>query len=277
MIRFLARFLSIAALAGTFSWSGLLAAESDPFCADVAKAAAEVVAETGVPSASVAVVRQGRIGCVLAVGDARLDPKTPAAASMRYSIGSVSKQFTAAAILMLAEEGKLSLDDPVSRFLPDLTDANKIKIRQLLSHTSGYQDYWPQDYVPPFMKTETTADAVLARWAKRPLDFPPGAQYQYSNTGYVVAGLVAEKAGGVPLMELLEARIFRPLGMKSVLDIDRERLDRVRPDRLPALRTGAPARRAEGREGLALRGGRAGHDRRRPGAVERQSDGAQAA
>ena len=224
MIRFLVRFLSIAALAGAFSSSGLLAAENDPFCADVAKAAAEVVAQTGVPSASVAVVRQGRIACVLAVGDARIDPKTAAASSMRYSIGSVSKQFTAAAILMLAEEGKLSLDDPVSRFLPDLADANKVKIRQLLSHTSGYQDYWPQDYVPPVMRKPTTADAILARWAKQPLDFAPGAQYQYSNTGYVVAGLVAEKAGGKPLMELLETRVFRPLGMKSVLDIDRDRL-----------------------------------------------------
>ncbi len=224
MLRFLARFLWIAALAGPFSLSGLLAAESDSFCADVAKAAAEVVAETGVPSASVAVVRQGRIGCVLAVGDARSDPKTPAAASMRYSIGSVSKQFTAAAILMLAEQGKLSLDDPVSRFLPDLADAKNVKIRQLLSHTSGYRDYWPQDYVPPFMKKETTADAILARWAKQPLDFAPGSQYQYSNTGYVIAGLVAEKASGVPLMELLETRVFRPLGMKSVLDIDRGRL-----------------------------------------------------
>ena len=76
---------------------------------------------------------------------------------MRYSIGSISKQFTATAILMLAEERKLSLDDPVSRFLPDLTRAKEVTIRQLLSHTSGYQDYWPQDYVPPFMLQEVTA------------------------------------------------------------------------------------------------------------------------
>ncbi len=70
---------------------------------------------------------------------------------MRYSIGSISKQFTAAAILLLAEEGKLSLDDPVSKYVPKLTRANEVTIRQLLSHTSGYQDYWPQDYVPPLM------------------------------------------------------------------------------------------------------------------------------
>ncbi len=116
MFRRVSRWLALGFLAVS-----AVHAQTDPFCADVAKAATEVVARTGVPSASVAVVRQGKIACVLAVGDARLDPKPPAAASMRYSIGSVSKQFTAAAILMLAEEGKLSLDDPVSRFLPDLT------------------------------------------------------------------------------------------------------------------------------------------------------------
>jgi len=148
---------------------------------------------------------------------------------MRYSIGSVGKQFTATAILMLAEEGRLSLDDPVSRFLPDLTRAKDVRIRQLLSHTSGYQDYWPQDYVPPFMKRETTAAAILDRWAKRPLDFAPGSQYQYTNTAYVAAGLVVEKASGMPLMDFLERRVFRPLDMRSVLDIDRGRLTESDP------------------------------------------------
>jgi D-alanyl-D-alanine carboxypeptidase len=223
----LRRFAFLVAF-GIFSVS-VARAQKDPFCTEVGKAASDVITETGVPSASVAVVKDGRIACTLAVGDARIDPKTPAAAGMRYSIGSVSKQFTAAAVLMLAEEGKLSLDDPVSKYLPDLTDADKVKVRQLLSHTSGYQDYWPQDYVPPFMRTETTADAILARWAKKPLDFAPGAQYQYSNTGYIIAGLIVEKAGGKPLMEVLEARIFRPLGMKSVLDIDRSRLTESDP------------------------------------------------
>ena len=77
--------------------------------------------------------------------------RPPATPEMRYSIGSISKQFTAAAILMLAEEGKLSLDDKVERWLPGLTRANDVTMRQLLSMTSGYQDYWPQDYVMPAM------------------------------------------------------------------------------------------------------------------------------
>jgi D-alanyl-D-alanine carboxypeptidase len=187
-------------------------------------AAREVLAATGAPGASVAIVRDGKIAYVQAYGDAKLDPRAPARPPMRYSIGSVSKQFTATAILMLAEEGRLSLDDPVARFLPDLTRANEVTIRQLLSHTSGYQDYWPQDYVPPFMLQEITAAAILDKWAKKPLDFEPGTQYQYSNTGYVAAGVIVEKASGKPLLEFLGSRVFTPLGMTSVADIDRQTL-----------------------------------------------------
>ncbi len=90
-------------------------------CAAIEPLAREVLKDTGAPSASVAVVRDGKIACLAAWGDARVAPKTAASPSMRYSIGSVSKQFTGAAILMLVEEGKLSLDDPVAKFLPDLT------------------------------------------------------------------------------------------------------------------------------------------------------------
>ena len=99
------------------------------------------LAQTGVPSASVAVVKDGQSAYVRAYGQGRLNPPTPALPEMRYSIGSISKQFTAAAVLMLAEQGKLSLDDPVAKYIPNLTRANEVTIRQLLSHTSGYQDY----------------------------------------------------------------------------------------------------------------------------------------
>jgi CubicO group peptidase (beta-lactamase class C family) len=187
-------------------------------------AARQVLTSTGVPSASVAIVQEGKIVYLQAYGDARLEPRLPAKTSMRYSIGSVSKQFTATAILMLAEQGKLSLDDPVARFVPDLTRAKEVTIRQVLSHTSGYQDYWPQDYVPPFMLQAVTANKILDLWARKPLDFDPGTQWQYSNTGYVIAGLIVERASGMPLLEFLSKRIFEPLGMKSVMNIDQQRL-----------------------------------------------------
>jgi D-alanyl-D-alanine carboxypeptidase len=148
---------------------------------------------------------------------------------MRYKIGSISKQFTATAILMLAEQGKLSLDDPVSKFVPDLTRANEVTIRQLLSHTSGYQDYWPQDYAPPFMLTPITTDKILTLWARKPLDFDPGTKWQYSNTNYVIAGVIVEKASGVPLLQFLSSHIFEPLAMKSVVNIDQDHLDDTDP------------------------------------------------
>jgi D-alanyl-D-alanine carboxypeptidase len=187
-------------------------------------AAAEVLAKTGVPSASLALVQNGNITYVHAYGNARLSPSTAARPAMRYSIGSVSKQFTATAVLMLAEEGKLSLEDPVSRFFPDLTRANEVTIRELLSHTSGYQDYYPQDYLPRFMLQPTTAEQILDLWAKKPLDFEPGTEHQYSNTNYVIAGRIVEKAGGIPLLEFLQKRIFSPLKMDSVSDIDQKKL-----------------------------------------------------
>ncbi len=192
--------------------------------AKVDAAAQQTLSATGAPGASVAIVQDGRIVYLQAYGDARLEPKTPARTGMRYSIGSVSKQFTAAAILMLAEKGKLSLDDPVTRYVPDLTRAQDVTIRQLLSHTSGYQDYWPQDYVPPFMLQPATADKILDGWARKALDFEPGTQWQYSNTGYVIAGLIVEKASGKPLLEFLSKNVFEPLQMKSVMNIDQQRL-----------------------------------------------------
>ena len=184
----------------------------------------DVLAKTGVPSASVAIVKDKQIAYVQAYGDARLDPKTPAKPDMRYSIGSISKQFTAAAILLLQEQGKLSLDDKVAKFVPDLTRANEVRIRQLLSHTSGYQDFWPQDYAMPFVLQPTTSQKIMDRWAKIPLDFEPGTKWQYSNTNYVIAGVIVEKASGVPFIKYLRENILAPVGIKRAADTDQAAL-----------------------------------------------------
>jgi D-alanyl-D-alanine carboxypeptidase len=193
------------------------------------KVAADALASTGVPSASVAVVRNGQIAYVKAYGAARIEPRLAATPDMRYSIGSISKQFTAAAILLLQEEGKLSLDDKVARFVPDLTRAGEVTIRQLLSHTSGYQDYWPQDYLMPPMLQPVTAQKILDQWARKPLDFDPGTKWQYSNTNFVIAGLIVEKAAGMPLLQYLRVKVFAPLGMNSVTNIDQEKLSDTDP------------------------------------------------
>jgi CubicO group peptidase (beta-lactamase class C family) len=183
-----------------------------------------VLQTTGVPSASLAVVKDGKIAYLQAYGEARLDPRTLSQPQMRYSIGSISKQFTAAAVLLLAEEGKLSLDDPVANYVPGLTRGKEVTIRELLSHTSGYQDFWPQDYVPPLMLQPITADAIMDRWARKPLDFDPGTKWQYSNTNYVIAGVIVEKVSGMPLLQFLGQRIFSPLGIRSVADTNENKL-----------------------------------------------------
>jgi D-alanyl-D-alanine carboxypeptidase len=186
----------------------------------VDSAALAVLTATGAPSASIAVVRGGEIAYERAYGDGRANPKTPAAPTMRYAIGSVSKQFTATAVLLLEEEGKLSLDDKVAKWFPQLTDANAVSVRQLLSMTSGYQDYWPQDYVFPDMQRPATAQAIMQRWAAKALDFAPGTRWQYSNTNYVIAAAIVERVTGTPLIDVLRRRIFGPLKMTSVADFD---------------------------------------------------------
>jgi CubicO group peptidase (beta-lactamase class C family) len=218
-MRIISRTILLFALVVAFA--GSLAGQLPQATVDRIDAMAnKALADTGAPSASVAVVKDGKVAYVKAYGNARLEPATPASPGMRYSIGSVSKQFLAGALLLLVQEGKLSLDDRVGRFLPSLTRANDITLRQLLSHTSGYQDYYPLDYVAPFMQEPVTAEGILERWAKKPLDFDPGSEWQYSNTNYVVAGRILEKAAGIPLMAFLESRIFRPLGMQSPIDLD---------------------------------------------------------
>ena len=178
-------------------------------------AAAKVLANTQVPSASVAVVVDGKIAYCKAYGDQRMDGSAPLAAA-RYPIASISKQFTAAALLLLESDGKLSLSDKVDKYLPTLTDAANITIAQLLSHTSGYRDFWPQDYDFAAMKQSVSAEGILDRWARVPLDYAPGSQWQYSNTGYTAAGRIAELVAGESLFAFEQRRIFKPLGMDVV-------------------------------------------------------------
>src|SRR5690349_14019261 len=179
---------------------------------------AKTLADTAVPSTEIAIVRDGRLVLNNAYGKA--NEGLPARPDLPYQIASNSKQFTAMALLLLRDEGKLSLDDPVSKYLPGITEGDKITTRQLLSHESGLQDFWPQDYSFADMEQSTTPRHIVDKWAKKPLDFQPGTRWQYSNTGYVVAGMIAEKVSGEPLLTYLHRKIFKPLGMTSVRDQD---------------------------------------------------------
>ncbi|WP_167072477.1 serine hydrolase domain-containing protein [Sphingomonas vulcanisoli] len=182
--------------------------------AQVDKIVTDGLAATETPAAAIAIVRGGQIVFAKTYGKpsatmAAGTPDTP------FQIASNSKQFTAAAMLLLADEHKLSLDDTVGKYLSGISGGDTITIRQLLSHTSGIQDYWPQDYSFADMAHPVTPQAIVDRWAKKPLDFAPGTQWQYSNTGFVVAGMIVEKVSGVPLLDFLNARIFKPLGITA--------------------------------------------------------------
>jgi CubicO group peptidase (beta-lactamase class C family) len=205
------------------------------------------LALSGAPSLAVAVVRNGELVYATAAGKASLSPDRAATQEARYAVGSISKQFTAAALLLLQEQGKVSLDDKVSKYFPGLTRANEVTIRELLSHTSGYEDYAPQDYMIPEWTKPIAPDAILDRWAKKPLNFDPGTHWQYSNTNYVLAAKIFEKASGENLLEFLQSRIFDPLGMHSAGDCiaDKSPNDAVAYTRYalgpprPAMREGA--------------------------------------
>ncbi len=202
----------------------------DSLEAKVDSAATQVLRKTGTPSASVAVVLHGRLVYAQAYGDARLDPSTPAKPDMRYAIGSISKQFTAASILLLEQEGKISLNDPISKWLPDLTEADDVTVREILSHTSGYQDFWPQDYVPPLMLKPMSPQEILDRWAEKPLDFQPGTRWQYSNTNYIIAAQIIEKITHEPFYRFLTDNILKPLSLTSAVNFDQGKLTNADPE-----------------------------------------------
>ena len=201
------------------------------------------------PSASVAIVLDGRVAYVKSYGQAHLAPALPATVTTRYQLASLSKTFTAQALLCLEQDGKLSLNDLVARWLPGLTGADQVKLRQLLNHTAGYPDHYPQSYPAGPRAHPVTPDQLLAEWGHHPLQFTPGSQWHYSNMNYVIAGRIAEKAAGEPLFRFMQRRIFAPVGMSNTVDLDDAKSaaasDAIGYER-PALATLQPAP-AEGR------------------------------
>lgn len=165
---------------------------------------------------SVAVVR-GNDTLVLkgyGLADLELDVPTPARAV--YEIGSVTKQFTAAAVLLLAEEGKLSLDDDLTKHLPDYpTGGQRIPLRRLLDHTSGIKGYTELPKFQTIMTRRLAKDSLVALFKDVPFDFPTGTGMVYNNSAYFLVGLIIEKISGMSYGEFIAKRIFEPLGMRD--------------------------------------------------------------
>ena len=170
----------------------------------------------GEPGAAVIVVKDGQVLLRKGYGMADLELGVRVEPDMRFRIGSVTKQFTAVAVLMLAEEGKLALDDPVTKFLPGYpTHGHTITVEHLLTHTSGIKSYTDMPEWLPLWRKDMTLDTLIAFFRDQPMDFTPGEKWAYDNSGYVLLGAIIEKASGKPYADFVRERIFVPLGMTS--------------------------------------------------------------
>jgi len=168
------------------------------------------------PGAAVAVVLDGRVVLERGYGLAQLEHAAPITPATVFHVASVSKQFTAFAIILLAQDGKLSLDDPIQKHVPELHDFGvPVRIRHLIHHTSGVRDQWELLQMAGWrMDDVITRDQIMALLARqRELNFEPGAEYLYSNAGYTLLAEIVERVSGQPFDAFLEARVFGPLGM----------------------------------------------------------------
>jgi CubicO group peptidase (beta-lactamase class C family) len=170
-----------------------------------------------VPGAALLMLRDGKPLLRKGYGLANLEQRAQTTPKTDFRLASVSKQFTATAILLLAEDGKLALDDTIRHWLPSLpATTSMVTLRQLLDHTGGLIDY--EDLIPPDRTAQLNDQDVLRMLSATPRSyFAPGSAYRYSNTGYVLLGLVVEKASGKTLQDFLAQRIFKPLHMDHTL------------------------------------------------------------
>jgi CubicO group peptidase (beta-lactamase class C family) len=176
------------------------------------------------PGLSIAVIRAGRDTLVYeGYGKADLENDVPATPATVYRIGSITKQFTAAAVMRLVEKGSVRLGDPIGKYLPDLPkEWRPVKVRQLLNHTSGIPSY--TDLGESWAKRwgeHMSPDTLVALTANKPMDFAPGTGWRYDNTGYVVLGMLLEKVSGKPYAEYLDSTLFQPLGLTHTFYCDR--------------------------------------------------------
>lgn len=168
------------------------------------------------PGAAVLVRWRGEVVLRKGYGMAQMDLGVPVAPEQVFEIGSVTKQFTAALILRLAEQGKLALSDPITKFLPGFpTGDATITLEQLLAHTSGVPSYTDMPEWLPRWREDMTLDVLIAMFKGKPLDFAPGTSWSYSNSGYILLGAVIEKVTGKSYEEVVESELFAPLGMSA--------------------------------------------------------------
>jgi CubicO group peptidase (beta-lactamase class C family) len=183
------------------------------------------VREQRLPSLSIAIARGSRVLLAKAYGFADLEHEVPASERTIYRIGSITKQFTAAAILRLAEQRKLSLDDEISRYVPSLQKSgHRVSIRQLLNHTSGIRSFTA---IPAFASRERhdlSDDELLAVFQNEAFDFEPGSNFLYNNSAYYLLAMVIERISGRAYQDFMRDEVFVPLGLADTMACDDRQL-----------------------------------------------------
>lgn len=203
--------------AGCLSALTLGAAAADPaYFPAVDAIAVRALEDVPLVGLSVAIARGGEIIHAKGYGYANLEHKVPATPETVYRIGSVGKQFTAAAILQLVEQGKLSLDDDLHEFLPDYpTGGRRVTIRQLLNHTSGIHSVTSIKRAMANRCLAVTQEQMIGWMSEAPFDFEPGERYLYNNSGFWLLGVIIEQVSGRSYPDYVQAKLFEPLGLRG--------------------------------------------------------------
>jgi CubicO group peptidase (beta-lactamase class C family) len=178
------------------------------------------MARQTIPGLALGIYSRGRILLAKGYGQANTELGVPVKPETMFQTGSAGKQFVSAALMMLVEEGKLSLDDSVTKYFPDAPAAWKpILVKNLLSHTSGLAEYQSDERIGPkgpfYLRLDFTEDELVAKIEALPLEAAPGERWDYRNTNYVLLGILIHKITRQPYYEFLDQRIFKPLGMTS--------------------------------------------------------------
>jgi len=182
-----------------------------------------ILQRTGTPGATILIAKHGQIIYRHAYGLGNRENRRPAKVNTEYEIGSITKQFTAAAILQLQEAGKLHLDDRLSTYLPTAPHASEVTLRQLLSHTSGMPEYLDAVEAAKAIEKPASFDKLTSYIAGKPLDFPPGSRWSYSNTGYILAGRVIEVVSHESYWHYLQTHLLDPADMAHTSTVAEER------------------------------------------------------
>ena len=225
--------ITLIALLGLMVWPRMASAQQKPEA--VAQAVDTIFAEwnrAGSPGAALVIVKDGAVLYQKGYGFANLDYDIPITAHTRFDIASVSKHFTAFAIAMLADQGRLSIDDDVRKHIPELPDfGRRIQIRHLVHHTSGIRDWVELLSIAGFRFDDVIAPTDIMTFMRHQqgLNFEPGAEYLYSNTGYNLLAEIVARASGQSFADFMQQRIFKPLGMNDThILIDHQRVEKNR-------------------------------------------------